>query len=423
MSSAEGEELLSDAVAIWLCGVLGACDQVLRERIVVAALLATASLAVYAASYLPHLGAIQRLARRVRDVMTVLLVCVSLFGTGALIVLTMIVFLPLHRLHPPAWYYVANSIWCVMWAISVLYVEVFGGLQVVLYGEVPLPGEMLLITPNHLSDLDWVVVLGLAARCDALAGLRFIMKASLAKLPVLGWGLALHHSVFIRSRPEGRAMSISPSERALTVSRDTETIASTVRSLTTRHGCGQCCWIVLYAEGTRLTPEQHKRALDYAREHGKASYKYLLQPRVKGLSAVLHGARQRITHTLDLTVAYEGFAAECERNVRPAGLMDGVIRDTRVHVLIRRVALPGQSEDAQAWLHALWAEKERALARWEHDGSFEAERIELPLPARPLLGALVAYAVCAALCASGAVLACIEVYHIAVDMSSVAEVR
>ena len=37
-------------------------------------------------------------------------------------------------------------------------------------------------------------------------------------------------------------------------------------------------------------------------------------------------------------------------------------------------------EDPQAWLYGLWAEKERALARWEHDGSFEAERIEsLPL--------------------------------------------
>ena len=30
------------------------------------------------------------------------------------------------------------------------------------------------------------------------------MKAAFAKMPILGWGLALHHGVFIRSRPDGR---------------------------------------------------------------------------------------------------------------------------------------------------------------------------------------------------------------------------
>ena len=46
--------------------------------------------------------------------------------------------------------------------------------------------------------------------------------------------------------------------------------------------------------------------------------------------------------------------------------------------------------------------QERALARWEHDGSFEAELFEMPLPLRPLAAALLMYAVTAALCAFGA---------------------
>ena len=149
MSSAVQEVgLTSDAVAVWLCGVFGACDLVIRERLAAAALLAAALLAVYAASHLCT-GAIQRLARRLRDAITVLLVCVSLFGTGVLVVTTMLIFLPLHRLHPPAWYFVANSIWCVMWALTVLYVEVFGGLRVVLYGEVPLPGAAAPYPPRR----------------------------------------------------------------------------------------------------------------------------------------------------------------------------------------------------------------------------------------------------------------------------------
>lgn len=88
-----------------------------------------------------------------------------------------------------------------------------------------------------------------------------------------------------------------------------------------------------------------------------------------------------------------------------ASLLDGVLYGVTVHVLIRRVALPEEHDDTHAWLRDLWTDKERALARWEHDGSFEAERLELPLPVRPLLCALVAYVVTAATFAWGALLA------------------
>ena len=86
-------------------------------------------------------------------------------------------------------------------------------------------------------------------------------------------------------------------------------------------------------------------------------------------------------------------------------------------MLIRRVPLPAPSEEGvQSWLNSLWSEKERALARWEHDGSFEAERIDdLPLPCRPLLGALVAYALWAALTASSAVIGGLRIYHLITD--------
>ena len=351
-------------------------------------------------------------ARAFLSTLAVLLVAISVFGSGALVVPVMLTLLPLFWCCPPVWYYLANSLWCPMWGLCILVTEVFGGLRIVLYGDVPTPSETLLITPNHLSELDWVVVLGLAARCDALAGVRFIMKASLAKIPILGWGLALHHSVFIRSRPEGRAATVSVAERAATVSADMDDIVATVGSLTTHHSC-QPCWIVIFAEGTRLIPTQHAKALEFAAQHGRQAYKYLLQPRAKGLASVLQGGRPRLTHALDLTIAYEGFAAECERNAKPSGLMDGLAHEQIAHVLIRRVALPDESDDVQAWLNGLWAEKERALARWEHDDSFEAERFELTLPARPLIGALVLYTALAALCASAAVLGGLEVYALA----------
>ena len=346
---------------------------------------------------------------------------VSLFGTGLIVIPIMLICSPIYQLNPELWYAIGDSLWAPMWGLCILYCETFGGTTFVYQGDEPLEGESVLIMANHLGDLDWVVMLSLAARMRALAGVRFIMKASLAKLPLLGWGLALHHNVFIRSRPSGRPVDggagddLTPRRRLQLVQRDTADVTSTVRSLLTTGTRCQPVWIGLFPEGTRLIPDQHARALAFAEERGKPRYQFLLQPRTKGLEALLAGARPcGLTHALDLTVAYEGFSAECERNSRQSSILDGVVRELCVHVLIRRVALPEEGDDAGMWLQAAWQEKERALARWEHDGSFEAERIESlqTLPLCPqLLSALVGYAAAALLCASISVLAGLALYH------------
>ena len=74
-----------------------------------------------------------------------------------------------------------------------------------------------------------------------------------------------------------------------------------------------------------------------------------------------------------------------------------------MHVLIRRIELPDESEPALGWLHGVWADKERALGRWENDGHFEAEGLSLPMPLRPLLLSLLGFFTSTALLASGAV--------------------
>lgn len=160
-----------------------------------------------------------------------------------------------------------------VWALCILYCEVFGGTTMTYQGDVPLAGETLLVLANHLGDLDWVVMLSLAARMRSLSGVRFICKASLAKLPLLGWGMYLHHNVFIRSRPDGRESSVAPSERAQTVAADVADVHDTVQSLTTNVNACQPVWIGLFPEGTRLIPDQHKRAVEFAAERGLQQYK------------------------------------------------------------------------------------------------------------------------------------------------------
>lgn len=288
-----------------------------QEQVGGGVLLSLLLLCVYACAHLGR-GAIQSVARLMMHTVLLALVVVSLFSAGLVLISTMFVAVPLFRYSPKAWYAVANHLWMHMWALCILYCETFGGLRVVYQGDLPLASETTLVLSNHLSELDWIVVLGLAARRQALAGVRFLAKASLAKLPLLGWGLWLHDTVFIRSRPPGRGDVEQAVDRSLAVNHDLEDTTRTVRRLTEHHGgcMPGYAWIGLFPEGTRLTPEQHERTLAYAEAQGLPAYAYLLQPRSKGLDALLRGGRPGLTHALDLTIAYEGFSAQAGRNAR-----------------------------------------------------------------------------------------------------------
>ena len=149
-------------------------------------------------------GAVQRVALALLNGIVVALCVLSLFGTGMLVIPIMAASVPLFGVAPKLYYAIVDTCWTPMWALCILYAEVFGGTRMIFQGDVPIHGESALVLANHLGELDWVVMLSLAARMRCLSGMRFLMKAAFAKMPILGWGLALHHGVFIRSRPDGR---------------------------------------------------------------------------------------------------------------------------------------------------------------------------------------------------------------------------
>ena len=331
------------------------------------------------------------LSRLVIDCAHYTVIALSLLGAGLAIVPILLLLRPLRSAVPAVWYPVCNGVFSSLWAVCIIALELCGGLTLRFQGDEPLPGEKLLVLSNHVSYLDWIAVLGLAARVEALGGVRFVAKASLRRIPLLGFALRLQQTIFIRSRPEGRVAGTSEEARARTVALDTADIAVTSRQLLEH---SPSCWLCIFPEGTRVTPEQHQKALAFARSRGLQPHEYLLQPRPKGLEALLEGAQPRLTHALDVTLAYDGYSASTSKNASGApSIVDGISRGVGVSVLVRRIELPEASERTESWLRGLWADKERALARWENDGRFEAEKVDLPLPLRPLVGGLLAYSV------------------------------
>ena len=165
-------------------------------------------------------GFLRKPAVMIKNGVAVALVAVSLLGQCAVVNVFQILFSPLYYISPPIWYFFGNAIWMPMWAICIVGTEVFGNMKIEWQGEMPLPGEKVIILSNHLSVLDWVIHLSLAARCDALPGIRFIAKSPIKKIPLIGFGMYMTHCVFVNSRPEGRADGTTAEQRAATVADD-----------------------------------------------------------------------------------------------------------------------------------------------------------------------------------------------------------
>jgi hypothetical protein len=122
--------------------------------------------------------------------------------------------------------------------------------------------------------------------------------------------------------------------------------------------------ILNFIEGTRFTPEKHRRQ--------KAPYRHLLRPKAGGLAFAIEVMEGRITHMLDVTIVY------------PDGMTDfwaylgGKIQRVSVH--IREITIPEPllrgryAEDPefrtafQKWIRHVWEEKDRLIERLlEHD--------------------------------------------------------
>lgn len=98
------EEILCEQVDI--CGISTAT----RERAIGTLVFIALLLLLGVCSHLCS-GVVQRMSLNVLNGFAVVMMAVSLFGTGLLVIPLMFVLSPLYRVSPSAWYAVGNSLW------------------------------------------------------------------------------------------------------------------------------------------------------------------------------------------------------------------------------------------------------------------------------------------------------------------------
>lgn len=146
-----------------------------------------------------------------------------------------------------------------------------------------------LVMSNHLSLLDIPALQRVFFQ--QIPFLRFFIKQQLIFVPFLGQGLwALNFPSMKRYSKE--TLNKHPELRG----KDLETTKRSCGNLR-----GQPVSMLIYAEGTRFTPEKHSRK--------NSPYKNLLKPRAGGIHTVLSSLGDELTSILNVTLVYPGHAS------------------------------------------------------------------------------------------------------------------
>jgi len=222
------------------------------------------------------------------------------------------------------------------------------GVELVVTGDDVPPRENAIVVANHQQMPDITFLMRLARQKGRLGDLKWFVKRALKVVPGVGWGLSFLDALFV--------------DRDWT--RDRASIERTFAHIR-RHAVP--LWLVMFAEGTRLTPAKLAAAQAWARERGRPEPAHVLVPRTKGFVAAVHGLRGHAAAVYDVTIGYERGVPTLWQ------YMQGFA--PRAHVHVRRhglATLPAGEDALAAWLLDRWQEKDARLAAFYATGAFPA---------------------------------------------------
>lgn len=218
------------------------------------------------------------------------------------------------------------------------WVRVVCGVEIEERGDAIDKKENVIVIANHQSMVDMIAYFMFASRYGRIGDSKSFSKQSLKYWPGLGWALMMLDVIFVkRSWPS-----------------DEMPIKKQFEKIKNR---GEPFWVVIFPEGTRITPEKLAASQEIARPKKQPVLQHVLLPRTKGFVTAATMLREKIEAVYDLTINYG------ETIPSLVDLMCGRVEAIRIHV--RRFALSEVPQDEVGladWLVKRFLEKEKELS-------------------------------------------------------------
>ncbi|KAJ9614264.1 hypothetical protein H2200_002400 [Cladophialophora chaetospira] len=220
--------------------------------------------------------------------------------------------------------------------------------------------ERLVLIANHQIYTDWLYLWWIAY-CNGMHGrLYIILKESLRKIPILGWGMQLSQFIFLKRNWEEDKPNMAKSLQKLNKPTDP-------------------MWLLLFPEGTNLAPSTRERSAKWAKKNNISDCKHTLLPRSTGLHFCVDELKDTIEYIYDITVVYEGVPrGQYAQDIftLKSGYMEGRPPKS-INMHFRRFAIKDiPLHDAKAfelWLVARWREKDVMIEEYYRTGKLPAD--------------------------------------------------
>ena len=210
---------------------------------------------------------------------------------------------------------------------------------------------------NHQIYTDWVFLWWLAYTGDLGGRVYIMLKKSLEKVPLLGFGMQNYRFIFMSRKWQH--------DRETLVHRLGELDASPLPYN-----------LILFPEGTNFTANTRGKSQVFGAKVGKAPLDHALLPHTTGLRQCILSLRPSLDVLYDVTMGYSGVAAN-EYAESAYGLKDIFLegkypRLVDIHVRAFKVQdIPVDDEQQfDLWLDRVWREKDALLAGYYREGSF-----------------------------------------------------
>ncbi|KAD4888769.1 hypothetical protein R6Q59_034336 [Mikania micrantha] len=242
------------------------------------------------------------------------------------------------------------GLWLALWPFLF---EKINKTKVIFSGETVPEKERVLVIANHRTEVDWMYLWDLALRKGCLGCIKYVLKSSLMKLPIFGWGFHIFEFISV--------------ERKWEVD---ETIMR--KMLSTFTNPSDPLWLAVFPEGTDFTEQKCIKSQQYAAENGLPILNNVLLPKTRGFHACVEILRDSLDAVYDLTIAYKN---------RCPTFMDNVygVEPSEVHVHVRRISLeeiPVSENECNTWLLERFHQKDQLLSDFIARGHFPDEGTE-----------------------------------------------
>ncbi|PNT02921.1 hypothetical protein POPTR_014G040600v4 [Populus trichocarpa] len=245
------------------------------------------------------------------------------------------------------------ALWLALWPFLF---EKINGTKVVFSGDLVPPKERVLIIANHRTEVDWMYLWNLALRKGCLGYIKYILKSSLMKLPVFGWGFHILEFISVERKWEVDEPAMREMLSTFKDSRDP-------------------LWLALFPEGTDFSEEKCQKSQRFASEVGLPVLANVLLPKTRGFGVCLEVLQNSLDAVYDVSIAYKDQLPTFLDNVFGTD-------PSEVHIHVQRIPvkdIPASNAEAAKWLMDRFQLKDQLLLDFKARGHFPNEGTEQEL--------------------------------------------